>query len=68
MSLLLIRGIYIKEFFALLFLGKFLSMLELEVKMKAGEKKIDIEERVDIQQLFFRKENSMEMIYRNQIV
>lgn len=63
MSLLLIQRIYIKEFFALLFLGKFLSMLELEVKMKAGEKKIDIEERVDIQQLFSRKENSMEMIY-----
>lgn len=39
MSLLLIQRIYIKEAFTLLFLGKIPSMLELEVKMKAGKKK-----------------------------
>lgn len=38
MSLLLIERIYIREAFALLFLGKFLSMLELEMKMKAEKK------------------------------
>ena len=63
MSLLLIQRIYIKEAFALLFLGKFLSMLELEVKMKAGGAEMEPEKRVDTEQLFFRKENSREIIH-----
>jgi len=63
MSMLLIPRIYIKEAFALLFLGKFLSVLELEVKMKAGGGGMEFEKRVDIQHLFFRKGNSREIIH-----
>jgi len=43
LSLLLIERICIKEAFALLFLGKFLSVLKLKVKMKAEEKKIEMD-------------------------